>query len=329
MKKLENIPILLRYFFSLGFVFFFILNERSADAQIDDSGYAFVASIPQLTTYPPLSADMSIDVRTGYIYLDSIRRHYTRQMDRVIAHLTYSDTMRHALKYLYELDNYSPLLFEQYCESSPSPFYYQSSGTLLRVKLMKRATSIFPDWQHIEMISSASIIAHIHVTGIDSIFNRSSIAYPNQRVVSCEIVDTIKGRHLPSCGDTFGSQRGISPQALSNCLRFCYSPQEPLRGSKGDVSFGDPTMTDSLGNPWVKVGADYIAFLSIYFVGSDSINLYYTITPLKHHTTQGSLYSVNSGHVSDPNNDMGFGVYPTLSDFVAGLRSKIYSITHP
>ena len=313
----------------IGLISFFVETDR-ASAQIFDSGYVYIAPTPQLSSYPPLNTGMPLDVLVGYIYLDSIRRGYTHHIDTVISDLTNSDTLKYALKYLYELDDYSPLLFEQYCESTPSPFYYKSSGTMMRAKLMKRIAGILSDTQRTEMICYANIIAHIHVTKIDTVYDSASTAYPNQMVVTCEVVDTIKGHILPSCEDVYGNHHGgISPQSVPNCLQFGYSPQEPLQGSIGDIGYTTATMSDSLGNPWVKLGADYIAFLSIYFVGSDSNYLYYTVAPPKYHTTQGSLYQINGGHVSDPNNDLGLGSNATTSSFISGLRAKIYSITHP
>ena len=312
-------------------------SAETATAQIVDSGYVLYLKTPRLQSYPPFNTGMPLEVVIGYIYIDSLRKQWSRDVDSFFGRMTNSDTLRQALKYLYNVDDYDPIKFLNYRRTSPQPRSgptYHTSGELIRADLLEQAGRVLPDTERTKMICYADVIARIVVTGLEPRYNNSkgaSDGFPNQIIVSSEVVDTIKGRVLPSCFTGYlvkGKQP--TPLTLPNCLPFCYSPQEHLSGLFGDVDYGlRHTMTDSLGNPWVKLGGEYIAFLSFDLVGGDSLSIYYSASLPKIQTTQGSLYKVIAGHVSDPNNDLGFGTNPTVSDFIAGLRAKIYSITHP
>ncbi len=320
----------------LGFVIIFTIcfETETTTAQIVDSGSVLFLNTPRLQSFPPLNTGMPLDVLIGYIYLDSLRKQNSNSVKDFIVMMGNSDTLRHVLKYLYEIDDYDPIKLMNYLRTSPAPRtrYYESSGEAIRDGILWHTADVLPDTERTAMICYADVIARIVVTGLESRYDsvRGS-AFPNQVIVSSQVIDTIKGHVLPSCSDIYSTQKkGSKPLTLPNCLPFSYSPQEHLSGLNGDVDFGlRHTMTDSLGNPWVKLGGEYIAFLSFYLVGGDSLSIYYTVDLPKFCTTQGSLYQVIDGHVSDPNNDLGFGTNPATAVFVAGLRSKIYSITHP
>jgi hypothetical protein len=135
---------------------------------------------------------------------------------------------------------------------------------------------------------------------------------------------------LPSCssGQAVKDKEHIS--LAGNCLQFCYSPQEDLTGSYiGDVKYTADSMVDNQGMPWVRLGMEYIAFLSLDIVGKDSLSMYYTLYPAKWHTSQGGLYPIISGVVSDPENNFGFGTNRSVSDYISSLRKRIYKLTNP
>jgi hypothetical protein len=307
-----------------------LTSSAQGISPIVDSSYVLYNQVAQLTSFPPLNTGMPFDVLIGYIYLDSLRRQSPRSVDSFVSRLTNSDTLRNALKYLYEMDDYNPITFLQYAGGTPAPGHYKNSGARLRAMLINQATIVIPDTNRTAMLGS-DIIVHVLVTNLESKYDSSyGCAFPNQVIVTCRVIDTVKGRVLPSCvGGATSKDNNLHTLTTSNCFQFCYSPQEHLWGNTTNLQ-QRPLMVDSLGNPWVKLNSEYLAFLDLQGVGGDSLRTYYTVClATKYQTTQGCLYRISSGKVIDPNNDFGFGVNLSTSDYLSALRARIYRLTHP
>ncbi|MGI0133809.1 MAG: hypothetical protein ACREBW_02470, partial [Candidatus Micrarchaeaceae archaeon] len=111
---------------------------------------------------------------------------------------------------------------------------------------------------------------------------------------------------------------------------FYYSPSAPRKALRGDVLYGwEPTLQDSLGNPWIISGQEYIVFLTIRSLGNDTSNFFMTVHAAKYNSSVSGMYPIVGGVVQDPNNDFEFGANLPVADFITALRNRIYNLTHP
>ncbi len=289
-------------------------------------------SVPVIESFPPLSMGMPLDVLLGYIYYDSLSRTMPRlSIDSFARGLTNSDTLAYAIKYLYEMDDYDPITFRQWLKLTPSIGHYKTSPGYIYSKFAAVASTIIPDTERTAMLCGSDFIAHVRISSLQDYDDSARSDLQNEVIVSCQVLDTIKGNVYPPCPET-STLPVRSPGLLSvgECLQLVYSPSSPRSAAGGDVLYGwMPRLQDSSGNPWIALGQEYIAFLSIISLGNDSSNYVLTICPVYFKSSFSGLYPIVSGVVQDPNNDFGFGANLPVSDFITALRSRIYSIKNP
>lgn len=336
---------------STGKVFLFVLTLFSvspapANAQPSYGGL-LVYRFPLLTTFPPVTPDMPEDVRRTYLFGDSIARtigimeeeHEKRQ-------LTYSDSLKQAVRYLFEANDYDPVTFFQW-KTTRAPNRYKQLTPGAFVQDMQNASMyVFPDSGRTGVMVSADYIAVVHVDstreGIDSTaaFARHSIK------VSTTVLDKIKGQRLPNCNPAEGAGAGSG-----NCLHFEYAlewyrhqfvvvpsdtiPGDSLNKYRHTQPFisilPDTSLGDSTGRRWIHQDSNYVVFLSLgwYPSGKDLNHTYSDMLPIRWHGTSCGMYPIINGRVDDPTDDFGFGVGLTVQEFTTALRRKIFSITHP
>ena len=82
----------------------------------DSTTKMFQERYPIIRSIPPISVNMPYDVLIGYIGADSLMRFTTStQTDSLIdSWTTLNDTLKYAMKYLYEMEDYNPVIFRQY-----------------------------------------------------------------------------------------------------------------------------------------------------------------------------------------------------------------------
>ena len=97
-----------------------------------------------------------------------------------------------------------------------------------------------------------------------------------------------------------------------------------------DVGVAWP-LVDSSGT-WIKPDSEYIVFLSLIQIKSDSSYSYFTVQPLwgGFGSTAG-MYPVRGGIVVDPHDDFGIGAASGLSvtDWKSRLRARIHKLINP
>jgi len=293
---------------------------------------------------------MSLDVLLSYIYGDSIaRKFYQVPFNNMLNGIGYSDTLRYAAKYLYEIDDYNPIKFYTWCTTDPTHRYYKPlpfgtigmiSPSTITSGLLQQISKTFPDSGKTAFLCSSNYIADVEVNytveGADTPTTGRIIPLAK---VTCTVLDTIKGQVLPNCIPDPGVPEVIKHEGekiasgLGGCLQFEYIIDLARWGN-----WVKPDSTNKLGDMttgarWIQPDSEYIVFLNFMYERStsDTSHVYAACQPM-HNMHEGGvhgMYPVRGGIVYDPTNDFGFGTGLTVAQWKEALRAKIYSITHP
>jgi len=283
--------------------------------------------IPFPANYPPVNSGMPIDVLQGYIVFDSLMHMPIEQykIDSITQGMGDSDTLRYAMRYLYEMIDYDPIAFYQLLENFPrSGEYLNRPPRALLEDVLDLAARAIPDsGRLIAGLTATDAIVDLEVTDTFSVVDSTKPTGMNRnKKATCTILDVIKGKNLPLCNNMIQS-RGKGAQLQSDsgaCFAFSYWPYwESSISYQGVRHLNAPD--------WISPGTEYIAFLRFVGLGPDSAQNYITISPGCPVCSTMGLYALQSdGTVYDPNNDFGFGSGLSLAGFKAKLREKIASI---
>lgn len=333
------------------FVCFFLFLSPILQSQVErhtvpDSGPydgPLVLSLPILQMRPPLQTDMPLEVLLAYIYADSLARS-VEGWDLVpfLKQLTYTDTLKYALKYFYLMDHYDPVRFFQWegMENSPNTTIYKTSPGVIRSYLTEHIIQVAPEVERniLGALMESDIIVHVRVLSADEFHPPSAKLAKTAVIVNCEILDTIKGLTVPYCVDD-SKPKGLRTNNVfsyraveGSCIQFQYR-LEWRRLNRGDVYYAwDSTFVDQVGIRWVKPGDEYIVFLSFSGVhGWPYDNNYGYLTPRYNlaHTSVGGMFPIRNGLVYDPGDDFKFGTELSAGQFKEKLRLKIEQILNP
>jgi len=151
---------------------------------------------------------MPPDIMLGYIGLDSLLRNATiRNIDSTIKSWNgFNDTLKWALTYLYKLNDYNPMIFNQYLgetsfhrKEANNNERYLSSPLLLQVSLSEKFRKLSNNTFKLAKYSMllSDYILRVRITNIDSMINHnSSTKYMSFRAKAV-ILDTLKGKVIP------------------------------------------------------------------------------------------------------------------------------------
>ena len=310
-----------------------IAQAHSPPVPCESCDRAYLDSVAHVTTFPPLNSGMPYDVMIGYIDMDSVCRTATaNQIDSVYSVATYSDTSRYALKYLYEVDDYNPLLYYSWKYTYAGKNHYNNDApNYLNDVFLSYVSHSFPDSGRASTLATADMILHILVIDTESHTDTNSLLARQSIRVDYVVLDTIKGQVLPlHHWNGFQNIKQKHVTDYENAGSFEYSPQwGRLPGLGDDIIGGRGNLVWFDGTPWIKAGGEYIVFLRIQQIWDGDSDSYYTVWPFAGCSKMGSMYPITNGIVDDRYNDWGLGPTPTVQNFMDGLRARIYSITHP
>lgn len=331
----------LKHFLSASLILSFLLLSDLISQQPPcmPDYYGLTYSVEKLESSPPLSVYMPFDVLVGYIALDTISHNvYKDEFVEFLNNQTYNDTIKYMMKHFYQLVDYDPILWIQTCNFNdaytvwPSDMEYEIKESIIKVSDDKFAdVALF----------RSHIIVHIRVTDTLSRITPSAGIYKTAAIVTCEILDTIKGLVIPSCKDVSIQDPIITKKNKydkiqdfpDNCMQFEYRLEwgRPWTHRIAHDSSGkiiSPRMVDQDGNAWVKKDSEYIVFLRLELICSDSSNIYYGLSPRVHNSVTGGIYPIIDNIVYDPDDEFGFGPDLTPIAFKSALRMKIDEITN-
>jgi hypothetical protein len=305
---------------------------------------ALIQSFPLPTVTPPLTSDMPFDVMIGYIIGDSAARSLSiEQRGRLLFTMTYSDTLRYVLKYLWKMVDYDPVRFYQWGSYRPTSNYYPSPPAVLHSMLLERAEKVYPDAKRTVMLSTASVIVHVRVNSTQDKIDTKAVHAKHAVLVTTTVVEPIKGQRIPKCwidsrtkgesnrsiATALATSVGDQPATPGACLQFEYRLEWTRLNHSMATTNLDSTLVDSDGKQWVQPNTEYIVFLDFTGLGRDASFDYAVLTPAAWFGTTCSMYPIKDGKVYDPYDDFGFGTGLTPEQFKAALHAKINSITNP
>ncbi len=282
--------------------------------------------IPLPSDYPPVTTDMPWEVLKGYIGLDSMMNVNIsqNQIDSIAQAMGDSDSLRWALKYIYEMRDYNPVAFFQELNLFPKTgeFRHRAPRGIVDDALV-RAGQAIPDSGRL-LMALADVDAIVQITVIDTfcvIDSTKPDGFNTCEGVRSTVDQVIKGHNLPDACGLHGTKQNIhQPTSDPSCIAFQY-----WRYWTNSINIGG--MYTANRGAWLSPGNQYIVFLRFIGLGEDSAWAYATLSPGCAVSTLMGTYPIQSGVVYDPNNDFGFGTGLSVDDFKSHLLQKIQSIT--
>ena len=211
-------------------------------------------------------------------------------MDSYIQSLSYGDTLKFLASLLYQVVDDNPITFMRWEGAFPKPYPYHEAPGEVRTHLQSQFSTLAVDTNRTPFLLNADIIADIKVTDTAQYFWPSNTLNPRSVVVTCQILDGIKGKYVPGCPFIYKARKkGATPQSLyppvfadtvpattGTCMQSEYTPTWTL-GIQTDYYIpGQNELTDSTGD-WIRQDSEYVVFLDFVGVKSDSVNAYYAL----------------------------------------------------
>ena len=357
--------------FAIMMALAFAMNSKSATAQSipcrpEVEGLHFTTPAHQYT--PMLFPDMPNDIMISYIILDGLLKHINGIEEIAWSFIERfenneispdNDTLNYALKYMYKLSDYDPLLFWDYLMKGESggrklhPYFYFDQlkfGLHTDIALYKESKServsngeqkrrIFcsPYILHI-YVNETSLFVKTHPT--DTFLKEITIVYAN-------VLDTIKGKVLPDINTGFIARKSlltdnimnpIEPENIiqsigyrnTNLIFDYYNNWYLYGGDDHAYTIGEDgtvygSLIDKDGNPWIKPGREYIVLLAPNGECSTGGLRYYALWPVGGSHSHG-MYPIEDGNVLDGGNVWGWGKSVPIDIFKQNLNELINEI---
>lgn len=294
-----------------------------------------IYKFPQLTHIPPLLENLPLEIQHAYKRYDNlIQSTPYHKFNAFVKTLGYQDdTLFHMIKYIYGIVDYNPIKFKLYADARDWRKIYRLSPGEVEEPLIRQIRKHSSQATVDESLIRAHIIARALVTDTATTVDPGAGWAKTEHRITCTLIDPIKGKVLPALdydatitsGAYFKkflqSETTEQPAVPGAQFKFQYR----LEWRRTDNEFG-PKLADANGVPWVIKGREYIVFLQLKTICSG----YYTLSPI---SGKGShtrfMYPILDGIVQDTENDLGFGVNPTVEQCVNALRARVTTITIP
>jgi hypothetical protein len=174
----------------------------------DSSTSVFQTQFPIIRSIPPLNTGMPVDIIIGYIALDSLLRFTSeRSVDSLLNQwTTLNDTLKWAVKYLYKLNDYNPIIFNQYMSEvllhqtvDLTEGKYILTLNHLKYILSEKFRKTYSNSNKLAFYSMlyADYILRVRILSIDSLTNYTSALQYTSFKANVQILDTLKGRVFP------------------------------------------------------------------------------------------------------------------------------------
>lgn len=319
---------------------------KQAGYWFDSTNSMFQESFPIIRSIPPLNTGMPAIILLSYIGTDSLLRFTTQtQLDSMIlATGTLNDTIRNAAKYMYLMNNYDPVLFNQYAGEvainnvSLSGGRYKSSLYNLKTNVSAFiAGSVVDSLRHrLFSMLFADYIIRVRILDVDSIVDKRRItsvepSTTKRYTVCATILDKIKGQVIPagSCisEETIISTISSQPTVSFQYLRSMYWNHNP--DANGFRIQNDTALTDANGRLQLEVGQECVVFLNLQNQLYDYENDYFDldVQPI----CSNGILPIDGGNVRDINQFWSATVsqpYSAWRNSVISLVAQIMSLSY-
>jgi hypothetical protein len=258
---------------------------------------------------------MPYDILISYIYIDSLLRFTTPwQQDKLLRTWTSAnDTLKNAIKYLYKIKDYDPIIFNQYMgevtlnHNSAYRGSYASSLIDLNYNLSDKIKTLMPDNKKNAFFALlfSDYILRVQVVYIDSMRNKqllSGIKVKDSNVycVYARVLDTIKGKNFIDSKNEISLNSNIQEPIISfeYIKRIYYQrpyyPDIPYKNIENDDAFKDEN-----GEFSMHLGQEAIVFLKHANQLFDFENDYFSL--ILESTCSNSALPIIDGKIRDIN----------------------------
>jgi hypothetical protein len=313
------------------------LKSQQPPCMYDYQGLTY--SYQHLDHIPYLTVDMPNEVKLAYKTLDSLQRYsHIQDIKIFLERQTYNDTMRYIMKYYYKMLDYDPFIYLL------TLYHWDDVGLLpVDINNMIQGTikRVSPHPYMDMLLMRSSIIAHIFVEDTLTRNTPTATTYKSLMIASCNVLDTLKSKVLPYCKNVNTISRNNKFLDIPNCkLQFEYRLNWPrLTESEAiddvdarildsnDNQIWPPTLIEN-GQPWIKKGNEYIVFLKLDLICSDSSNSYISLSPFILNSKTCNMYPVEDNYILDTANELGLGTNVEIKTFKKALKYRIEEITN-
>ncbi len=328
----------------------------------NESNSMYQSQFPIIRSIPPLSTGMPYEIMLSYIYLDSLLRFGTEHETDIMLDSwnSLNDTMKYTCKFLYMMNDYNPIIFNQYIgevdlhreidysirDSSYDRYdsgqksygVYKNSLLKLRYNLCEKFRELVSsDNNALFSLLHADYILKVHITDIDSMRNKYSPfdeSTPDYRYNILARIDTIfKGQVVKLLPENtiFPNLKKIISNSVGymnfTSSSFLYSS---LWSSEGSMyQYPDTNFLRSDGLFYLKEGQDIIVFMQFGNQKFDCEYDYFEIFPCQ--SCSLNALPIIDGNVHDVNrvwSESGILSYDEWVNKFNTLKMKILNISY-
>lgn len=301
--------------------------------------YGLTVESAKLPNIPYLTTDTPYEVMLSYIILDSVCKSSSfKEVKEFLNGLDYGDTLKKIMNYLYRTVDFDAFryLYTQYSRGNTnnSSIYYMHPRDVIN-EILYTVSKKTPNYFLDLMLLRADFILHIKIK--DTIVRKtpSSGIYPDLSIVTYEILDTIKGKRIPTCKDisiynpseekVIKADNGPNPNTYP-CSQFDFRFNKDYfrkEGSRDVILINENNPIHFEKWDFVKIDGEYLVFLNLHPLCSDDYidysGLTLTISPLKN----CPMFPVVNGILKDKGNDFGLGEEININVIKNFLRNRI------
>jgi len=282
---------------------------------------SYYASMIHLANLPPLNTGMGFGELIAHVALDSICRTLSSvQVDSFIsARTSWDDTLKSVMKSVTALVDSDPLtlfgITHTNCE------WRMSFPKDIRRVLYSQVLKWSPNSGIDAAIASCDYILRVTVRDTMDLIDTSAISARTARIATADINQVIMGHTYPLCtseGNTTGTP------SVFECITFD-ARRENIENAREILALTTDSVTVNSLMP--KHGKQYLAFLRLARLCSDTNKVYFSIFPATWVGSQSGLFEIDStGKIVDSTDCFGLGINPSVSDVIATLSTRIASI---
>ncbi len=288
--------------------------------------------------FPPSRPDMPQSIRHSWIVLDSLCKNAgSADLSHRLSTLP-KDSLRLALKCIYELSDDDPLLFDQYTYELGDQHipWKQKPASILQALLNSYSHKFGEVGEVIRLIFEADHIMHAYVAdqSMQTVFDPEPPPVGGWNDTFCADlipIEYLKGGTLYfSCASIPGFGGGPLKQTHKPCIRTTWT-RSSLRTA---VTRGDTLKLLQYGSDYLKVGSEYFVFLFHYPIASFTDHYTWITNGFAPGFHPGNpimekrelFFPIANGIVLDEDNIFGYGTRVPIDVFERNLRSALDSI---
>ncbi|MFI5200964.1 MAG: hypothetical protein ACHQNE_01075 [Candidatus Kapaibacterium sp.] len=272
--------------------------QRRIDKEISKDWYRL--AVKPIRIAPPDGPEMPASVRNAYHTFDSLG-HLTTLGDwegirRWAANLHHRELFRY-LKDIYLMDDFDPLLYDEYRGYAVDvDTGYRTTIAVLEQDLLHEGTAKLQKLPANYLLHADELL-HVRIVGIQ---HDPNIPYNPILYIDAEVLDGLKGSKF------YRSLKEPKKDSLYPIVQFSVT-EGANRTYKGNLDGYETycgnglgrTVGPSYGDLHLAEGMEAIIFLENMILDYDGTSAWYDMHPIPYFDTQGGIYLVKDGRVSN------------------------------